>query len=101
MTSHIPRLSRLEVIILRLLAQGDTFGLDLVKRSRGVVKRGTVYVTLARMEQKGYLDSRIEPPLPGAIGLRRRLYRPTEYGAAVLAAWDLAAGTLARLRPKT
>ena len=101
MSSHIPRLSRLEAVILRLLTNGDTFGLDLVKRSRGVVKRGTVYVTLARMERKGYVDSRIEPPVPGAIGLPRRRYRPTAHGAAVLAAWDLAAGTLARLRPKT
>jgi DNA-binding PadR family transcriptional regulator len=36
-----------------------------------VVKRGSVYVTLARMAQKGYLKSRTEPPPPGAIGLRR------------------------------
>jgi DNA-binding PadR family transcriptional regulator len=96
----IPRLSRLEEIILRLLTHHETFGLDLVERSRGVIKRGTVYVTLARMTQKGYLKSRTEPPPPGAIGLPRRLYRPTSYGAAVLAAWDRAARTLARLRPK-
>ena len=87
-------------VILRELAHRETFGLDLVERSRGVVKRGTVYVTLARMEQKGYLKSRTEPPPPGAIGLPRRLYRPTPYGAAVLGAWDRAARSLARLRPK-
>ena len=67
MRSHIPRLSRLEEVILRLLATRETFGLDLVERSRGVVKRGTVYVTLARMEQKGYLKSRTEPTFFGVF----------------------------------
>jgi DNA-binding PadR family transcriptional regulator len=50
-------------------------------------KRGTVYVTLGRMEEKGFLESRQEPLPPGAIGLPRRLYRPTGYALRVLAAW--------------
>jgi DNA-binding PadR family transcriptional regulator len=67
------------------------FGLQLVERSGGQLKRGTVYVTLARMQEKGYVDSRTEPLPPGAIGLPRRLYRPTAFGRRVLDASTLAA----------
>ena len=97
----IPTLSPVERIILELLVDhGDTFGLDLVERSEGRVKRGTVYVTLGRMEEKGYLDSRTAPLQAGAIGLPRRLYRPTAHGLAVLRAWNQASRVFARLRPK-
>ncbi len=91
MNSPLPRLSRIEQLILSLLADGETFGLDLVERSDGRIKRGTVYVTLARMQQKGYVESRAEAVHPGAIGLPRRLYRPTAFGLRVMDAWALAA----------
>lgn len=67
------------------------FGLDLVKRSNGTLKRGTVYVTLGRMQDKGYVESRTEPLPPGAIGLPRRFYRPTPFGLRVMDASTLAA----------
>ncbi len=95
----IPRLARTERIILDLLvAEGELFGLELVDRSGGALKRGTVYVTLQRMQEKGYVTSRAEPPHPGAIGLPRRLYRPTAYGLRVLDALRLAARALAGAR---
>lgn len=34
-------------------ALGECYGLDVVKCSGCVLKRGTVYVTLGRMEEKG------------------------------------------------
>lgn len=87
----LPRLSGAERLILELLTEhGDLFGLQLVERSLGRLKRGTVYVTLGRMQEKGYLESRQEPLPPGAIGLPRRLYRPTGYAMRVLEAWRLA-----------
>src|ERR1041384_8825092 len=79
----IPRLSATERLILDLLRGGELFGLQLVDRSDGALKRGTVYVTLGRMQDKGYVESRTEPLPPGAIGLPRRWYRPTEYGVRV------------------
>ena len=82
-----------------LIRDEELYGLQIVERSNGGVKRGTVYVTLGRMQEKGYVESRTEPPVPGAIGLPRRLYRPTAYGAAVLKAWTRMATALARLRP--
>jgi PadR family transcriptional regulator, regulatory protein PadR len=90
-TSSLPSLSRTEGLILELLSEGERFGLELVERSDGKLKRGTVYVTLGRMVEKGYLESRTEPHDPGAIGLPRRLYRPTAFGLKMLDASTMAA----------
>jgi DNA-binding PadR family transcriptional regulator len=85
----LPRLSNLERTILEQLQQTqELFGLQLAER--GELKRGTVYVTLARMAEKGYVASRQEIAPPGAIGLPRRWYRATEYGRRVLGAWRAA-----------
>ncbi len=81
-------LPRKERLILELLtAEGPMYGLQLVERSEGALKRGTVYVTLGRMEAKGLIQSQQEPIAPGAIGLPRRNYRPTALGERVLRAW--------------
>lgn len=83
--SVLPQVSRVERLILELLAvDGEAFGLQLLERSGGRLKRGTVYVTLGRMQEKGYLESRQEPLPEGAIGLPRRIYRPTAYALRVL-----------------
>jgi DNA-binding PadR family transcriptional regulator len=95
--SELPRLSSTEHLILELLAGNEMFGLQLVEESKGALKRGTVYVTLGRMQDKGYVESWTETPSPGAIGLPRRLYRPTGYGLRVLQAWAAAARTMQRL----
>ena len=80
-----PSLSRTERRILALLTDGEAFGLELVQKSEGAVKRGTVYVTLGRMEEKGYITSRAEAASPAQGGLPRRLYRSTPYGRELLA----------------
>ena len=49
-----------------LLREKRLFGLQLVAASKGRLKRGTVYVTLGRMEEKGYITSTLEDPPPGA-----------------------------------
>ena len=92
----IPKLSRTERLIVELLSREEMFGLELVQRSAGALKRGTVYVTLGRMQDKGYVESWTEKQAAGAIGLPRRLYRPTAYGLRVLAAWEAAARAMAR-----
>jgi DNA-binding PadR family transcriptional regulator len=92
----VPTLPDKERLILELLVSGGTmFGLQLVEASRGRLKRGTVYVTLGRMEEKGYVESEQEPRTPGAIGLPRRLYRPTSLGERALRAWSTLARELA------
>ena len=61
-------------------------GLELVAASDGALRRGTVYVTLGRMEEKGLLSSRCEDAPQAGGGLPRRLYRPTEQGHHLLTA---------------
>ena len=86
--TRLPTLPGKEALILELLSQGqEMYGLQLVAASRRRLKRGTVYVTLARMEEKGFLKSRAESAPPDVGGLPRRLYAPTPFGLRVLAAW--------------
>lgn len=66
--------------ILEVLAAAnrELYGLDLV--AAGAAKRGSLYVVLARMEDRGLIEGREEPsasPLPP-----RRLYRITDAGRA-------------------
>lgn len=96
----IPKLSRTERLILELLSGEEMFGLELVEHSKGALKRGTVYVTLGRMQDKGYVESWTEKQRAGAIGLPRRLYRPTGYGLRVMEAWSAAERSLKGLKPR-
>ena len=92
----IPTLPPKERAILELLvSEGPLYGLQLVGLSRGVLKRGTVYVTLSRMEAKGFVVSEQEALPPGAIGLPRRRYSPTPLGERALRAWTVLATDLA------
>ena len=84
------RLAGSEHVILQLLASGDrAYGLELVERSRGRLKRGGIYVTLGRMEEKGLVAS-----AEGDGG--RRLYRLTALGQRTLMAATLVAPPLLR-----
>ena len=92
MAGRLPTLSPKESLILELLVGAkEMYGLELVAASAGDLKRGTIYVTLARMEEKGYVASRREAAPPAAGGLPRRIYAPTPLGREVLAAWMTAA----------
>ena len=84
--SVFPRLSPKEALILGLMRGGEMYGLELVTASDGALKRGTVYVTLGRMEDKGLVISRTEEAAPVSGGLPRRLYKPTAYGRQLLSA---------------
>jgi PadR family transcriptional regulator, regulatory protein PadR len=96
MAERIPTLPPKERLILELLqSEGSLFGLQLVALSQGALKRGTVYVTLGRMEAKGFVASEQESMPAGAIGLPRRIYSPTPLGKRVLRAWNLVIRELA------
>lgn len=76
-----------EARVLELLAAtGEAYGLELVGLSGGWLKRGTVYVLLDRMREKGLVADRQEQT---SVGIPRRSYRLTGFGAAVLAAWEI------------
>jgi PadR family transcriptional regulator len=86
MRDWVPTLSAKEHVILELLGKSrEMYGLELVTESGGALKRGTVYVTLGRMEEKGYVTSRAEEASPAQGGLPRRLYQSTPYGRELLA----------------
>ena len=91
---NMPRLSPKEALILRyLFTKGEAYGLELVRESDGELKRGTVYVTLNRMADKGLVESR-EIPRDDGSGLNARVFRPTGHGVRVLNALELASASM-------
>jgi DNA-binding PadR family transcriptional regulator len=95
---RLPSMSRTESLVMDLLRGAERYGLELVDASGGMLKRGSVYVILARMEEKSFIESRQEERIPGASGLPRRLYRATPYGLKVHDAFTLLREALA-LKP--
>ena len=88
----IPWLSRIEAEILRLLISGgEMYGLELVASSH-LLKRGSIYVMLGRMEDKGFVTSRAHK-LEHEGGLPRRLFQTTGLGQRAFHARELV-GTL-------
>jgi PadR family transcriptional regulator PadR len=84
-----------EAVALELLRSGAAmYGLEMVKASHGQLGRGTIYVLLARLEDKGFVVSTAEP-VPGMPGMPRRIYRITGAGHRALAARRAAHSILA------
>jgi DNA-binding PadR family transcriptional regulator len=92
-----PTLSPTERLVLELLAakQDRMYGLELVSQSGGRLKRGTVYVLLGRMQQKGYVEAEAEKFADDSGLVPRRMYRATGLGLRVLRAWAVAIEALA------
>ncbi|HCF25205.1 MULTISPECIES: PadR family transcriptional regulator [unclassified Novosphingobium] len=89
--SKSPFPTGIESIVLKLLlAKSEMYGLEMIKESAGRLKRGTIYVTLNRMEEKGLIKSRSEKD-PRDPGMPRRLYQITGAGQRALNAWEFAA----------
>jgi DNA-binding PadR family transcriptional regulator len=76
-------------LILELLGRSEMYGLELVAASGGGLKRGTVYVTLGRMEEKGLVVSRVGDEAPAQGGLPRRVYSATGFGRQMSSAVTL------------
>ncbi len=93
-------LSAKERLILDLLGDDERYGLALVDASSGALKRGTVYVTLARMESQGLVTSRYEEAPPTQGGLPRRMYRVTALAAELMSLHTSFASALARAGAK-
>jgi DNA-binding PadR family transcriptional regulator len=78
------RLTGKEELILQMLIAGrEMYGLEMVDASGGMLGRGTVYVLLDRMEDKGFVISRREDRAPGVSGIARRIYTPTGEGRRI------------------
>jgi DNA-binding PadR family transcriptional regulator len=88
-------LSKTEALILQIMWENgfrEMYGLELLKHSNGGIKRGTIYTTLQRMEDKGFVASRQEGKPDGVSGIPRRLYEITGIGQRALQAYDLMLG---------
>jgi DNA-binding PadR family transcriptional regulator len=80
--SRIAGISSKEFLILNLLVEkaNEMYGLELVAASGGELKRGTVYVTLERMEVKQLVECR--KVVDEHTGVSRVQYRATVAGVA-------------------
>lgn len=85
-----PYATATELLILREL-KGETtgmFGLEIVQSSGGELSRASVYTLLGRLEDKGFVESRVVRDTERA-GLKRPRYKLTGLGERALAAADL------------
>jgi PadR family transcriptional regulator len=93
----------LELCVLNLLRQGESYGYEIVQRLEAVeeltVTESTVYPILSRLRKDGYLKLR-SVPSPG--GPPRRYLSLTRLGLAFVnemnAYWDDLTGAILRLR---
>lgn len=87
--AHDPQLLKgaLGLILLRLLADGESYGYELVTRVHGLglveVADGSIYPALTRLEREGHLVSRL---VASTSGPARRYYRLSESGRKALEA---------------
>jgi len=86
----LPALGEFELLVLLavLRGDGDAYGAtilqDLQQRTGRAVSRGALYVTLERLEAKGYVSSRTGDPTPARGGRPRRYYTVRSTGLALL-----------------
>lgn len=86
---HDPQLLKgvLAPLLLRLVAERESYGYELVQRLHQLgltgIADGTVYPALARLEREGRVTTRL---VASRSGPARKYYRPTAPGYAALAA---------------
>lgn len=84
--------------VLRLGERGYAVSIrdEIAERTGIELGRGSVYVTLDRLDRKGYLRSKLGEPSPERGGKARRCFAATPAGRRALATAEQA---LARMRP--
>lgn len=72
------------VLLTILRLKGDAYGVTVLEELERETSRsltlGTVYKTLGRLEEKGYLTARVAPPTRERGGRRKKLYALTSTG---------------------
>lgn len=80
--------SQREAILMAVLVHGELYGRDIrnkfEERTKQSLPLGSLYVTLDRMEEKGFLRSRLGESNPERGGNRRKYYWLTAAGEAAL-----------------
>jgi PadR family transcriptional regulator len=96
-----PPLGEFEVVVLLAVLQlgtgafGSAVHEEIQQRTRRGVSRGSTYVTLDRLAEKGLLVSRLDDATPARGGRRKRLFRVTATG---LRAVKQSVATFARMQ---
>lgn len=78
-----------QLVLLALLRLGnDGYGIavqrEIEARAKRVITLGAIYSTLARLEERGFLASRVGDPSPVRGGRRKKLYDVRPAGRAAL-----------------
>lgn len=78
----VVKMSPTEYLILKMLISNKCgmYGLEILKHSDSKLKRGTIYTTLSRMEDKGFISSKKEEKIQKGLTAKRRIYKPTGLG---------------------
>jgi PadR family transcriptional regulator PadR len=95
-----------QLVLLAVMHQkGEAYAVsitdDIEAQTRIALARGSVYVTLDRLERKGYLISRMSDPTPERGGKRKRCFRLSPAGAAALRAAEQTLARMRAVRPAT
>ena len=79
-----------EMVVMRILqdAPKGLYGLQIVAESDKAISRGSIYVLLSRLQEKGYVKSRRPQSDPDYPGLPRPIYTLSAEGSRVLAFAD-------------
>jgi DNA-binding PadR family transcriptional regulator len=68
-----------QVLLALLRLGGEAYSVPLVlemeEKSGREVAQSAVFIILRRLEEKGLVSSRIEPPSPGSSGRERRYFK--------------------------
>jgi DNA-binding PadR family transcriptional regulator len=87
--------TELAILVLLRETPAGMYGLELVQASGKRLKQGTIYVALGRMEEKGFVKSRVRASADHP-GIPRPIYKITALGERQLAAAELAGWAAAR-----
>lgn len=77
------KISKTEFMILQIMITGgsEMYGLEMLRKSGNKLKRGTIYTTLNRMEDKGLISSKKEASIQEGLTAKRRMYKVNGSGA--------------------
>lgn len=85
--------SQREAVILSILVHGEKYGRDIRNEYEECTGRkmplGSLYVTLMRMEDRGYVRSWMGPSCHERGGNRRKYFEVTAQGLTALNAFEL------------
>lgn len=78
-----------ELVMLTIASlEKDAYGVsiknDIDKRARRTISTGALHSTLSRLEEKGFIDSRLGEPTKERGGRRKRYFELTQKGKASL-----------------